>query len=58
MVRLRAVCPPRVARRAWGRSFSMIAASVLGSMGSMYVAVASSGSVMIVAGLEFTRTTW
>jgi hypothetical protein len=28
-----------------------------GSSGSMYVAVANSGSVMIVAGLELTSTT-
>ena len=53
----RPVWPPRVGRRAQGRSFSMMRATVSGSMGSMYVRSARFGSVMIVAGLELTRTT-
>ena len=39
-------------------TWSMIASRVRGSSGSMYVRNASSGSVMIVAGFEFTRMTW
>jgi hypothetical protein len=35
----------------------MIAVSTSVVIGSTYVASANSGSVMIVAGLEFTRTT-
>jgi len=35
----------------------MICATGPGSSGSMYVACAKSGSVMIVAGLELTRIT-
>jgi hypothetical protein len=54
---LRAVWPPRVASSASGRSFSMTLATISGVIGSMYVASANSGSVMIVAGLELTRTT-
>ena len=52
-----AVCPPRVASTASGRSLAMIASTTSGVIGSTYVASANSGSVMIVAGLEFTRTT-
>ena len=51
------VCPPIVGKSASGRSFSIILATISGVMGSIYVASASSGSVMIVAGLEFTRMT-
>ena len=54
---LRAVCPPSVASRASGRSFSMTFSTNSGVIGSTYVASANSGSVMIVAGLEFTRIT-
>jgi hypothetical protein len=50
-----AVCPPRVGRIASGRSRAMIFRTVAGVIGSMYVASAISGSVMIVAGFEFTR---
>jgi hypothetical protein len=54
---LSAVCPPSVGRSASGRSFSITAASISGVSGSTYVAAANSGSVMIVAGFEFTSTT-
>src|SRR3954462_2939812 len=56
LARLSAVWPPRVGSRASGRSRSMICASGPGSRGSMYVTSANSGSVMIVAGFELTRT--
>jgi hypothetical protein len=52
-----AVWPPIVGRSASGRSRSMINSTTSGVTGSMYVRSASSGSVMIVAGLELTRTT-
>ena len=54
---LSAVCPPRVARRASGRSLAMTFSTNSGVIGSTYVASANSGSVMIVAGLEFSRMT-
>ena len=54
---LSAVCPPRVASSASGRSFSITFSTNSAVIGSMYVASANSGSVMIVAGLELTRTT-
>ena len=54
---LSAVCPPRVARTASGRSLAMIVVRTSVVSGSTYVASANSGSVMIVAGFEFTRTT-
>ncbi len=54
---LSAVWPPSVASRASGRSFSITLATNCGVMGSTYVASATSGSVMIVAGLELTRIT-
>ena len=54
---LSAVCPPSVASSASGRSFSITFSTYSGVIGSTYVASANSGSVMIVAGLEFTRTT-
>jgi hypothetical protein len=57
MAALRAVCPPRVGRTASGRSMRMISSSEALVIGSMYVASAKSGSVMIVAGLGFTRMT-
>ena len=50
-----AVWPPRVGRTAVGRSFLMILATASAVTGSMYVASAVAGSVMIVAGLEFTK---
>ena len=56
VARLSAVCPPRVGRRASGRSLRMMAATESTVSGSMYVASAISGSVITVAGLEFTRT--
>ena len=52
-----AVCPPRVGRIASGFSFARIVSITSGEIGSMYVASAKSGSVMIVAGLELTRIT-
>ena len=51
-----AVCPPRVGSKASGRSRSMIRVTNAGVMGSMYVRSPNSGSVMMVAGLLFTRT--
>ncbi len=54
---LRAVWPPSVASSASGLSFSITFSTNSGVIGSMYVASANSGSVMIVAGLELTRTT-
>ena len=54
---LSAVWPPRVGRRASGRSLAMIFSTNSGVIGSTYVASAISGSVMIVAGLELTRMT-
>ena len=51
------VCPPIVGRSASGRSISIIFATVSGVIGSIYVASAISGSVIIVAGFELTRTT-
>ena len=57
MAMFRPVCPPRVGRSASGRSASMIFSSIGTVIGSMYVASAISGSVMIVAGFEFTRMT-
>ncbi len=55
---LSAVWPPSVGRIAsGGRSLAMIEVSTSVVIGSTYVASANSGSVMIVAGLEFTRTT-
>jgi hypothetical protein len=54
---LSAVWPPMVGRSALGRSFSMMRAIVRQLIGSMYIESALSGSVMMVAGLEFTRMT-
>ncbi len=54
---LSAVWPPRVASSASGRSFSITFSTNSAVIGSTYVASANSGSVMIVAGLELTRTT-
>ena len=56
IARLSAVCPPRVGRIASGCSLRMIAATESTVRGSMYVRSAISGSVITVAGLEFTRT--
>ncbi len=57
MERLRPVCPPRFGKMASGLSFSIICSRRASLSGSMYVASAITGSVMIVAGFEFTRTT-
>ena len=50
------VCPPRFGRIASGRSLAMICSRRLRFSGSMYVASAIVGSVMIVAGFELTNT--
>ena len=55
--RLSPVWPPTVGSIASGRSLSMICATTSGVSGSTYVASASSGSVMIVAGLLLMSTT-
>ena len=57
MAAFKAVCPPRVASTASGFSLMMICSINSGVIGSIYVASANSGSVMIVAGFEFTRIT-
>ena len=54
---LRAVCPPMVGRIASGFSLAIIFSTMDQVTGSMYVASAIDGSVMMVAGLEFTRMT-
>jgi len=54
---LSAVWPPSVASTASGRSLAMIVVRTSVVIGSTYVASANSGSVMIVAGFEFTRMT-
>ena len=53
----RPVCPPMVGNNASGRSLSIIFSIDFQWIGSMYVASASKGSVMIVAGLELTKIT-
>jgi len=55
-VMFRPFCPPRFGNTASGRSFSIILATVSAFRGSIYVISAISGSVIIVAGLEFTST--
>eukprot|EP00958_Prasinococcus_capsulatus_P026714 scaffold4987_cov363-Prasinococcus_capsulatus_cf.AAC.3 len=55
--RFRAVWPPMVGSKQSGRSFAIIFSTSSGVIGSRYVASAVPGSVIIVAGLEFTRTT-
>ena len=52
-----AVCPPIVGSSASGRSRSITLRTHSGVTGSTYVRSASSGSVMMVAGFEFTNTT-
>ena len=52
-----AVWPPSVASSASGRSLAITFSTYSAVIGSTYVASANSGSVMIVAGLEFTSTT-
>ena len=54
---LRAVCPPIVGSKASGFSISIIFVTISGVIGSIYVASAMSGSVIIVAGLELTKIT-
>ena len=57
IARLSPVCPPSVGNTASGFSRSIILARISGVSGSIYVRSAKSGSVMIVAGFEFARTT-
>ncbi len=57
MATLSAVWPPMVGSNASGFSRSMTFSTHSAVMGSMYVRSAMSGSVMMVAGFEFTRTT-
>ena len=52
-----AACPPNVGRRLSGETFKMSFLITSGVNGSMYTSSAISLSVMIVAGLELTRTT-
>ena len=52
-----AVCPPIVGRIASGFSLAIIFSTMRQVIGSIYVASAMLGSVMMVAGLEFTRMT-
>jgi hypothetical protein len=54
---LSAVWPPIVGRSASGFSFAITISTYSGVTGSRYVRSAISGSVMIVAGFEFTRMT-
>ena len=49
-------CPPRLGSNPSGRSFAIILVKDSTFRGSMYVTSAVSGSVMIVAGFEFTNT--
>ena len=56
MAMLSAVWPPSVGSRASGRSRRSTLDTPSRSSGSMYVRSAQPGSVMIVAGLELTRT--
>ncbi len=55
-VKFNAVCPPIVGRTASGLSFLIISSKISADKGSIYVASAISGSVIMVAGFEFTRT--
>ena len=57
IARFSPVCPPTVGRIASGFSIFIIASRYSMDNGSMYVASAISGSVMIVAGFELTRIT-
>ena len=53
----KAVCPPIVDKRASGFSLFIMGSKCSIVSGSMYVESAISGSVIIVAGLEFTKIT-
>ena len=57
MAAFNAVWPPSVGSSASGRSLAMICSRIGVAIGSMYVASAISGSVIMVAGLELTRMT-
>ncbi len=56
-VAFKAVCPPIVGRTASGFSISIIFSIVFFSIGSIYVASAIIGSVIIVAGFELIKIT-
>lgn len=53
--RFNPVCPPKLGSRASGCSCRMISAMYSGVSGSRQVTSAIPGSVIMVAGLEFTR---
>ena len=57
IVKFRAVCPPMVGRSTSGFSIARILSTASTVIGSIYVRSATSGSVMMVAGFEFKRTT-
>ena len=57
MARFRPVCPPMPGMMASGRSVRMMRATYSSVSGSMYTLSAMEVSVMMVAGLEFRRTT-
>ena len=57
MAMFRPVWPPRLGRMESGFSFWMMRLMTSGVMGSTYTRSAMLGSVMMVAGLEFTSTT-
>ena len=57
MPRFKPACPPSVGRMLSGFSVSMICSKTFTVKGSIYTLSAISLSVMIVAGLEFTRIT-
>ena len=57
IARFKPVCPPSVGRIALTRSRARTLSSTSTVSGSTYVASATSGSVMIVAGFELIRTT-
>ena len=57
IARFSAACPPSVGRTLSGFSFKISCSTTSTVRGSMYTRSAISLSVMIVAGLEFSRTT-
>ena len=57
MPRLSPACPPIFGSKLSGFSLRMISSSTLAVSGSIYTLSAMSPSVMMVAGLEFTRIT-
>ncbi|CCX84781.1 putative uncharacterized protein ORF-c08_009 [Eubacterium sp. CAG:86] len=57
IARLSPACPPSVGRILSGFSFKIICSNAFTVRGSIYTSSAISLSVMIVAGLELTKTT-